>query len=523
MTRVEGIPVQGGVSVGPIRFFEQAKHLAHSISNLSPREELVRFEAAKARATAELKRLQAFVAAHLGDNESAIFLFQSMLLEDADYLDLVYSCINDSATAEYAVAQAERQIVSFFLSLDDSYLQERHADAKDLSQRLGTILSDTSQSYKTERSPVILAGEDLAPSLTAYLGKRRLLGLVSHHGSANSHTAILARATGIPAVTGIKVDASWDGHVAILDGDTGVLTVDPDEQTLRRACVTAMTQPGVSVLPEILLPQRAFDHTPARLCATIGSAWEAADAYSEGANGIGLFYTSVLHSERDTPPSEAEQLDEYSQAALAMKGRPVFIQSLGLDETRRPGILDNLLHRHDLLRTQFRAVLRAAAQGNVSLAVPKPASVWEFNTYRQELKRCEQELSSEGTAFRCVKVGAYIRSPRILLSVDSLVDQTDFLVLDGQSLLDASVPRSDARGTPNYLAFTEMVRLAIKSAHQSGQRLMMTGKWQNYLQAVLPLQRLGVDDFSAEVPALPLLRELCVSAGRPAISDSHES
>lgn len=233
MTRLTGIAVQDGVSIGPIRVIRRTARTAEYLSRRTPAEELARFEAAKRRAVLELKRLQDGTAAYLSENEAAIFMFHSVMLDDMDYLETIYRCINDSHTAESAIKLAGDMMSEFFASRCDSSLRSRAADARDVTFRLDDILVNV-DIPQFPRSAIV-ASEELCPSTTAALFGNDLLGLVSRYGSEDSHSAILARAAGIPAVTGIEIDSAWDGHVAILNGGAGVLTIDPDQDAFEEA------------------------------------------------------------------------------------------------------------------------------------------------------------------------------------------------------------------------------------------------------------------------------------------------
>lgn len=509
MTRIEGIPVQGGVSVGPIHFLDRIKNALGKASSLSPSEELARFEVAKERAAIELKRLQAKVATHLGDNEAAIFLFQSMLLEDNDYLSEIHSYIRNAATAEYAVQQVSAKAVDFFLSLDNSYLHSRAADAIDISRRLDGILRDTSITQHNE--PVILASESLVPSDPALFDKSRLLGLVSHYGSVDSHTAILARSARIPAITGIEVSPAWEGHLAVIDGDNGVLTIDPDAKTLETAYDHATGHSGQNAKNEFNIPYSGYDDQPVRLFATISSAWEAADAYDEGANGIGLYRADFLHGDRVTAPSETEQFIEYSQAVSAMHGRPVAFQSIDIGRVVRNSPLGRLSERryYQQIKNQFRAILRAAAIGPAYLAISDAKRGQDIPRCRQIIRHCAKELASEGLAYDSGKVGAIIRTPATILTMDALTRHTDFLVLDGATLLQSTIRSATNRRAPDFLIYGEMLKTAIYEAHKRRQRIMLYGNLQNYLQSILPLYMLGLDSLSVPVKFLSTVRQSC--------------
>lgn len=515
MLKVAGVPMQGGLSIGPIHFLHRANNLKANRSSLSPREEMLRFEAAKDRAITELKRLEARIAAHLGSDEAAIFLFQSSMLEDEDYLDVIRSYINASATAEYAVEQTEKAVIGFFSSLDSSYLRARTTDAKDLSHRLTGILSDKADIGRLRQRPAILVADELTPSETALLDSGMLLGLVSRHGSTDSHTAILAHAIGVPAVYGVEVDPRWEGHIAILDGDHGTLVVDPDEAMIATARPHAAPDYELAT-PELMVARQMDGGRAMRLCAMIDSAWEAVDAYSIGAGGIAMYRTDVLHGGRATPPSEEEQLVEYRRTIEAMRGRPVAIQSLDVSSE---GPLGALVHqeRYQQLKTQLRAVLRASvsAEGPVAFVLSGVKTRADVRRCRQLIRQCQRELAAENNACRDLRVGTEIAAPAAVFIADSLSAESDLLILDGKALMQSTIYDRAEQGLPNYRSLGWMLRHALLAGHRHGCNVIMSGNLEQFPQAVVPLLNLGFDDLSVPISSLLPLYEL-LSGGEQA-------
>lgn len=509
MIQIQGVPVQGGLSIGPIRFLHRSDIAKERYSRLTPGEELLRFDAAKDRTFTELRRLQARMSAHLGSNEAAIFLFQSVMLEDQDYLDAIRSYINHSATAEYAVEQAEKEIIEFFASLSSSYLRSRSTDARDMSRRLRRNLAAPPDPAALSYMPAILAAEELAPSEAMLLDEGKLLGMVSHTGSADSHTTFLAQAMGVPALIGVEVDPRWEGRLAILDGDSGVLTLDPDEETVNAA------QPHLA--PDYTPPAarlRLPEELSVRLSASIDSAWEAVHAYALGAAGIAPFRTTLLFGGRETPPSEEEQLVEYRRTLSAMHGRPVVFESLDVGGIGMDGLLSMLgkPDRYAVLKSQLRAVLRASAAQPASIALAGVKSRSDIRYVRQLLRLCQTELNSERLDWREPSVGVEITQPVAILSVESFAEEADFLLLDGESLMQSTVPAWDSSVPPSYHALGWMLRRATVAARRSDCRMIVSGDWEHFPQAVGPLVKLGIDELSVQPSSLlPLLYLLTAS------------
>ncbi len=504
MIRLTGVSVQGGLSVGPIHYLHRTSASNEKRSQLSPREELLRFEAAKDRAITELRRLEARIAAHLGNDEAAIFLFQSTMLEDAEYLDVIRSYINASATAEYAVEQTEKAVIEFFASLDSSYLRARAADARDLSRRLTGILSKYPAGGGMRQRPAILMAEELSPSEAALLDSGLLLGLVSKVGTSDSHIAVLSHAIGVPSVIGIPVDPKWEGRTAILDGDSGTLIIDPDEQTLAAARPHAAHD--FAPTPTELTVLRRPGGKALRLCATIDSAWEAVDAYRIGASRIAMYRTGALHSDRTTPPSEEEQLAEYRHTIEAMHGRPVAFQMLGF----RSGGAFTFHPRSECVKpfqTQLRAILRASvvSEAPVTALLTGARTVSDFRWARRQLRRCRKELEAEGYGFHEVRIGSVVDSPTAVFLANVLSVESELLVIDGEALMQSTIYQAENAGDqalPNYHALGWMLRRVLLTGHRYGCTVIMSGELEQFPQAIHALVELGFDALAVPIHSL---------------------
>ena len=508
MFQIQGIVVQNGLSVGPIRVLRRDNPSGIlRLNAVNPIEERFRFDVAKDRAVVELRRLRARVAAHLGDNESIIFLAQSMMLEDETYLKSIYRYIDQCNTAEYAVAEAGRELVALFASLDSSYMQARAADARDLSRRLEGILAEKTDWLHLRQNAAILASEDLTPSDTTLPDAGKLLGLVSHHGSVESHTAILAQAMGAPAMTGICVNPDWDGHIGILDADHATLIIDPDMEALHSIQSRVRLALDSMARRKPKRPCQLHKGKPFHVSAMVSSAWEANDAYEHGASGIGLYRTEFLFTKRNSPPVEEEQHVEYQRTVYAMRGRPVNICLVDFDACR-----DHLLYRTgplecaQLWRTQYRAVLRSAAYGpaTVSIVLPEAASAQEVYFQRQLLRQCETELKANGTPYKPVRIGVMIRNPRMVMRSDTLAAAADFLLVDGHKLLLESI--TARHQTADYPTLLWMFRHVMRTGKRHNRRVIVCGDFEQFPVAVQHLLDFGADELCVPPGSLIALR-----------------
>ncbi|MBQ9348466.1 MAG: phosphoenolpyruvate--protein phosphotransferase [Oscillibacter sp.] len=501
MIKVRGTIIQGGLSIGPIRYLRREEEPRRRRGS-GPAEELRRFEAARDRAIVELRRLTSRVAAHWGDSESIIFLVQSMMLDDEEYLRSIRAYIQDASSAEYAVSQAGKELVALFASLDSTYMQARAADARDLSRRLASILAEQPDWGDLRQNAAILMADELGPSETTIPDRGKLLGLVSHHGSPESHTAILAHAIGAPALTDVPVDPAWDGRIAILDGDNGELIVDPDRRTL------AAFQPRVRrVLDDMARtgpkkPCRTRDGRIVRLTALVSSAWEATDALAQGAGGVGLYDAKALYTDRRTFPSEEELFTEYQNTILAMRGRPVTFQIPDLSMSRAAGRMEY----YRLLHTQMRALLRASSRGPASAALAGPSDAAVYRA-RNILDRRRLELEAAGIRHGSVTMGAVIASPAAVLHAGKIADAVDFLMIDAHELVESTMQGGIER-LADYPAVLWMIRQTVAEAKRRNMQTVLMGDVIRYPQTIQALLDTGIDELAVPLVGLVPLRRL---------------
>ena len=327
-----GKSIWDGIAIGRLRWFQKREVQAQSISGLTPEEELERFEQARARAQAQLRSLHESAVGEVGEDNAAIFEIHQMMLEDEDFLDAVRSVIRTQrGTAEHAVQVTGENFAAAFAAMEDTYMQARAADVRDVAHRLQAVLAGAEEKPDWDE-PFILMADDLSPSETVQLDKRKLRGFVTRGGSTNSHTAILARTMGIPALVGVEADPAWDGRMAVLDGYNQCLYVDPAPSLLtamearRRAdAEQASLLQGLKKKPNVTL-----DGTEIQVFANIGSDADVGLALQNDAQGIGLFRSEFLYLNSGHPPTEEEQLAVYRRVVETMAGKKVVIRTLDI-------------------------------------------------------------------------------------------------------------------------------------------------------------------------------------------------
>ena len=527
-----GKSILNGVAIGPLRWFQQQKVQVLERSALSPEEELEHFEQARRSAQEQLGELRKKALEEVGEDNAAIFEIHQMMLDDEDFLAAVQESIRaQGATAEYAVQTAGENFAAAFAAMDDAYMQARAADVRDVANRVAAILTGAGAG-PSWNEPVLLLADDLTPSETVQMDKRKLLGFVTRHGSANSHTAILARTMGIPALIGVEVDPAWDGHIAALDGYNQCLYVDPSPELLatleakRRAdAEQAALLQGLKKRPNVTL-----DGTEIQVCANIGSDADLGLVLQNDAQGIGLFRSEFLYLNRDRYPTEEEQFAVYKRVVETMAGKNVIIRTLdigadkradyfGLEPEENPALgfraIRVCLTRRELFKTQLRAILRASAYGSVSVMFPMVISVREVRDAKEMLEACRKELLAQGHVLGRMEVGIMVETPAAVLLADELAQEVDFFSIGTNDLtqytlaIDRQNPRLDPFYDPHHPAVLRMIRMTVEAGHRHGCWVGICGELGADLALTETFLRMGVDELSVAPSAiLPLRRRI---------------
>ena len=527
-----GKSIWDGIAIGRLRWFQKREVQAQSISGLAPEEELERFEQARARAQAQLRSLHESAVGEVGEDNAAIFEIHQMMLEDEDFLDAVKSVIRtQGGSAEHAVQVTGENFTAAFAAMDNTYMQARAVDVQDITHRLLTVLTGGDEEPDWD-GPYILLADDLTPSETVQLDKGKLLGFVTRKGSANSHTAILARTMGIPALIGVEVDRNWDGHMAVLDGYNQCLYVDPAADLLstmeakrRSDAEQASLLQGLKKKPNVTL-----DGTEIKVYANIGNAAEVGLALQNDAQGIGLFRSEFLYLNSTDYPTEEEQFAVYRRVVETMAGKKVVVRTLdigadkqadyfGLDKEENPALgyraIRICLTRKGLFKTQLRAILRASAYGTVSIMFPMIISVREVRDAKELLEACRQELLSQGYTVGRVEVGIMVETPAAVLIADELAREVDFFSLGTNDLaqytlaIDRQNPKLDPFYDPHHPALLRMVRMTVEAGHRHGCWVGICGELGADMALTESFLRMGVDELSVSPSAiLPLRRRI---------------
>lgn len=531
MKTAAGKTIQNGIAIGPLRVCRREATQLCRTSALTPEEEWTRFTAACGEARAQLAELYGKALDRAGRDSAAIFEIHQMLLEDDDYLEAVRDLLEtQGVSAAYAAIAAGERFAALFSAMEDSYMRSRAADIEDVSRRVADILTGRGEPLPQEGPPAILAAGSLTPGEAMALDRSRLLGLVTRRGSENSHTAILARAMGIPALTGVDFDEGWDGRPAVLDGERGCLCIDPDPDFLDavRARQTDALRQADRLRALRDLPSVTLDGREIRIYANAGSVQDAAMALDNGAQGIGLFRSEMLCLASGSIPGEEQQFAVYRQVVETMAGRRTVIRTLdagadkhlpGLcgDKEENPALgcrgIRASLTRQDLFRQQLRAVLRAAAFGPVAVMFPMIASLWEVREAKALLEACRAELEAQGVAAGPVEVGIMVETPAAVVMAEELAEEADFFSIGTNDLTqytlaaDRQNPGLERFCDPRHPAVLRMIRHTAEAAHRHGCQVGICGELGADPALAEDFLRMGLDSLSVAPSAVLPLRE----------------
>lgn len=560
MRTIQGVGVSAGIAIGTVRVLAAVDHAVERRVIDDPQAEMDRFRAARDMVVAQLKQLRDNVTAEFGENKAELFNAHWLMLQDPDYAECVEGLIaQDKANAEFAVKGAAEQFAAMFAAMDSSTMQARAADVKDVSRRVMNVLQgkrdSTAQDGSVQGDAVqngtvqngiaqngiaqngeshIIFAQDLAPSETAQFDRAKVLGLVTAKGSANSHTAILARTMGLPAITGIgdAFDPTDDGHVAVIDGASGAVFVDPDEATLtecqRRK---AEAEEHLSLLRKLKgKPTETKSGQRVHLYANISRPSDVAAMLANDAEGIGLFRSEFLYLEREDWPTEEFQFDAYRQVAQEMGGRPVIIRTLdigadkqvdyfSLDHEDNPALgyraIRICLTRPEIFKVQLRALLRASAYGNIAIMLPMITSVQEVRDAKRILEEAKSELRGEHTDFNeSIQIGVMIETPASVIMADELAAEVDFFSIGTNDLTqytlacDRQNPSLERFADPHSPAVLRMIQMTIEAAHRHGIWCGICGELGTDLSLTDTFLRLGIDELSVSPTSVLPLRNV---------------
>ncbi len=536
MKELQGTGVFNGVVVGPVYFYTPGRCAVSDEKVTDVEPELARFEIARLRAQRQLKNLYDQALAQAGEESAAIFDIHQMMLDDQDYIDSVHGLIEKGHdNAARAVQKTGARFARVFSEMDDEYMQARSADVLDISRRVIQILCGAEGETPGLEVPSIILADDLTPSQSMQFEREKVLAFATAKGSACSHMAILSRTKAIPAIVGLGEDANaqWHGKTAILDGEKGLLLIEPDEDTLAQAKAKIQQQEQEAKELEALkgTEDRTHDGREIKLFANVGNVEELKDALARDARGVGLFRTEFLYLQSSDYPSEEEQFRVYRQAAQLMNGKKIIFRTLDIGADKNAPYFDLpkednpalglravrlCLARPDLFKTQLRALLRASVYGNVSIMYPMITSVSEVMQVKEMVGKVKEELRAEQVPFNeHIETGIMIETPAAALVSDELAPLVDFFSVGTNDLtqytcaLDRQNQSLDRFLDIHHPAVLRLIELAAKNAHAAGKWIGICGELGGDLTLTETFLKMGIDELSVSAPkVLPLRRKI---------------
>ncbi len=528
----KGKAVCKGIAEGPAFIFTAAAPEAKAVAAKSPAEELEIFEAAAEKAKAQLEVLHGRALETAGEDAAMLFEVHQMMIDDDDFRDAIKEAIEGGSSAAEAAESAGEQFAAVFEAMDDEYFRARSADMRDIAARLVRCIRGTEDSAPELTVPSVIIAEDLTPSQTIMLDKEKVLAFVTEKGSENSHTAILSRMLGIPALIGIEncVSAASDGTPVIVDGEEGLLITDPDSETeaLYGERIKKEQEERSRLKDMIGLPSETKDGRKIRLFANIASPEDLELVFKNDAEGIGLFRSEFLYLGRDDFPDEETQFEAYKKVLEGMKGKNVVIRTMdigadkkvayfGLPEEENPALgmraIRICLTRPEILKTQLRALFRASAYGDLSIMYPMIASCEEVAKLKEIAEEVKRELKEEGIPFGDPEQGIMIETPAAAIISDRLAGMVDFFSVGTNDLTQytLAVDRQNDSLEPfcdtHHEAVLRLIETAAKNAHEKGIWVGICGELGADESLTEEFIRMGIDELSVSPARVLSLRK----------------
>ena len=522
-----------GTALGPVVVWKQQVRNVEK-KTADSQAETARLKRAQEQAEVQLQMLCHRAEREMGKASASIFEAHLMILQDEEYLGTIGHIIRtEKVNAEYAVWTVGERFSRMFADMDDDYMKARSADIRDISSRLVENLMGGESRRPDLTEPSVLVAEDLSPSETMQMDRGKVLAFVTVHGSAASHTAILARMMGIPALTGVPVDLEGlhEGMTAVVDGDQGQVIFDPSEEVREWAKAKIQTEREKKRLLQKLKGKESItlDGKRISLCANIAHMSHMEAALENDAEGVGLFRSEFLYMDRQDFPTEEEQFQVYRQAAQAMDGKKVIIRTLDmgadkqadyfkLEKEENPAMgyrgIRICLKQTDIFKTQLRALLRAAVYGNLSIMYPMIISVEEVRKIQELVQEVQKELEDNQIPCRLPEQGIMIETPAAVMVSDELAELVDFFSIGTNDLTQYTLAVDRQNGKledfyqPHHKAILRMIQMVVENAHKRGIWVGICGELAADLELTEVFLRMGVDELSTAPSMILKVREV---------------
>ena len=533
MITCQGKSVFSGVAIGKVFVYKKADNTVEQYQIEDPAVEFERFKTAQAKAITQLQALYEKTCKDIGEEEAMIFEMHQQLLEDLDYVESIQGTIEgEKLNAEYAVSAAAEMFAAMFIAMDDEYMSGRAADIRDVSERVISILNGTQVAAEAMDEPVIILAEDLAPSETVQFEKDKLLAFVTQKGSANSHTAILARMMNLPSLvtTDIELNPEYNGKIAVVDGFTGKIYIEPDEVTMAEMKEKKRREDDRRRMLQTLkgLPTVTKSGKRVHLYANIGGVEDVDAVLENDSEGVGLFRSEFLYLGREDYPTEEEQFAAYKEVLAKMGGKKVIIRTLdigadkqadyfNIEKEENPALgfraIRICLERVDMFKTQLRAIYRASAYGKAAIMFPMIISVSEIVRIKEIVEEVKAELREEDIPYGDVELGIMIETPAAVMISDQLAAHVEFFSIGTNDLTQytLAIDRQNQALEPFYNAHHEavlrMIQMTIENAHAHGAWCGICGELGADMELTEKFVAMGIDELSVSPPFTLELRQ----------------
>lgn len=532
MELYRGKGVVPGIAIGRLYVFEKGKEQVEKISVADTEAEVVRFQSARGQAMEQLDKLYQDALSRVGEENAQIFDVHKMMLDDLDYIEAIEGHIReDAVNAEYAVTVTGKEFSAMFSEMDDAYMKARAVDVIDVSDRLVRLLKGKKEAGLNTDEPVILLADDLSPSETIQMDKSKILAFVTRHGSANSHTAILARSLNIPSLVNTDIAVSEQYHLreAVVDGAAGLLLLEPDAETLqkKRAEQETLILENRRLQELIGKENKTADGRSIRLYANMGNTADVDRVLENDAGGIGLFRSEFLYLGRDSFPTEEEQFEAYKEVLSRMQGKEVIIRTLdigadkkadyfGLEPEENPALgyraIRICLTRPEIFKTQLRAIYRASAYGNAAIMFPMIISVEEIRKIKEITEQVKTELTAENKEFCDVPLGIMVETPAAALMSGELAKEVSFFSIGTNDLtqytlaIDRQNQKLDAFYDAHHPAVLKLIAMTAENAHKAGIWVGICGELGADATLTEVFLDMGIDELSVSPSCILKLR-----------------
>lgn len=517
-----GKSVLKGIAIGKIYLFKKQEYVLEQRTIEDTEAEIARFEAAKATAMEQLDGLYQKALAEAGEEQAMIFDVHKMMMEDGDYLDSICNMIRDEKmNAEYAVSMTGDSFSAVFASMEDEYMKARAADVLDISKRLVNVLAGICDGGINSDVPVILLADDLSPSETVQLDKSKILAFVTKNGSANSHTAILARSMNIPALvkTDVALLEEYNGVQAIVDGMDGSFIVNPDDATTQKMIQKKMEYEKERTELQTLIGRDnvTTDGRRINVYANIGNTQDVEKVLANDAGGIGLFRSEFIYLGRDSYPTEEEQFKIYREVLSGMGGKKVIIRTLDIGADKQVNYFELpkeenpamgyrairiCLDRVQIFKTQLRAIYRASAFGTAAIMFPMIISVAEIRRIKEIVEEVKAELTREGVSFNRVELGIMVETPAAVMISEELAKEVEFFSIGTNDLtqytlaIDRQNQSLDNIYDSHHPAVLRMIQMTIENGHKGGAWVGICGELASDTTLTKTFVDMGIDELS---------------------------